>query len=239
LKLRAPAPGAQSEYRCPAGVRVWGQDPKSRLYPAFVTVKTSTLVALFAAALLALCALVVVSLAVGRGGKSGKHPAGPAFDGPVMPAGTRAPDFTLHDQYGRPIRMAAFRGETVIVSFLYADCTSSCPAQAQQIKGALDDLNQKIPVLAISVDPPNDTPASIAHFNAEQGVTGRIRWAVGSRPELAKVWRAFGVTGQSNQAEHLSHILLVDRRGYERVGFPAQETTPERLAHDLRILERS
>jgi protein SCO1/2 len=69
-------------------------------------------------------------------------------------------------------------------------------------------------------------------------VTGRLRWVLGSRPQLAKVWKAFGVTGQSDRAEHISHILLIDRSGFERVGFPAQETTPERLAHDLRVLER-
>ena len=186
--------------------------------------------------------MIVAVVGASQGGTStAETPAGGSgsqFDGAVLPDGVRAPDFALRDQYGMPVTMKEYRGRTTIVTFLYSHCKDTCPVEAQQIKGALDDLNQKIPVLAISVDPPNDTPASIAHFNAEQGVTGRIRWAVGSRPQLAKVWKAFGVTGQSDKAEHISHILLVDRRGFERVGFPAQETTPERLAHDLRVLER-
>ena len=38
--------------------------------------------------------------------------------------------------------------------------------------------------------------------------------------------------------EHLAHIALVDARGFQRVGYPVSEATPERLAHDLRLLER-
>ena len=32
-------------------------------------------------------------------------------------------------------------------------------------------------------------------------------------------------------------IVLIDRRGMQRIGFPASQTTPERLAHDIRALE--
>jgi protein SCO1 len=203
-----------------------------------VTVKTSTLVALFAAALLALCALVVVSLAVGRGGGSGTPHAKPTFDGAIMPPGVRAPDFKLHDQSGRPIRMADFRGKTVIMSFLYADCTSSCPAQAQQIKGALDDLGHDLPAIAVSVDPAHDTKAKARDFLAKQGMTTRIRWALGTKRELEPVWKKFGIAPQRPGHEHQSWMTLVDKRGLQRVGYPGAEVTPERLAHDLRILER-
>lgn len=159
------------------------------------------------------------------------------FQGAILPPEVRAPDFSLRDQHGRPVSMREYRGRALYVTFLYSHCRNTCPAQAQQLKGALDDLGHDVPVLAISVDPPNDTPASIAHFNAEQGVGDRIRWVLGSRAQLARLWKAFGVTGQSDRAEHLSHILLVDRRGFERVGYPPQETTPERLAHDMRVLQ--
>jgi hypothetical protein len=38
--------------------------------------------------------------------------------------------------------------------------------------------------------------------------------------------------------EHNARFTLVDARGFQRVGYPGAEATPERLAHDLRILER-
>jgi hypothetical protein len=38
--------------------------------------------------------------------------------------------------------------------------------------------------------------------------------------------------------EHTAHITLVDASGIQRVGYPSSQATPERLAHDLRLLER-
>src|SRR5256885_15115153 len=125
-------------------------------YPADVvtTMKTSTLGLLCGAVALAMAALIVVSLAAGkRGGDRSATAAASPFAGAAMPPGARAPDFALRDQDGRLVRMSDFRGKPVIVTFLYAECTGSCPAQAQQIKGALDDLGHDLPALAISVDP--------------------------------------------------------------------------------------
>jgi hypothetical protein len=36
----------------------------------------------------------------------------------------------------------------------------------------------------------------------------------------------------------MARIVLIDRNGLQRIGFPASQTTPERLAHDIRLLER-
>jgi cytochrome oxidase Cu insertion factor (SCO1/SenC/PrrC family) len=38
--------------------------------------------------------------------------------------------------------------------------------------------------------------------------------------------------------DHSTFVLLIDRRGYERVGFAADQLTPEDLTHDIRALER-
>ena len=95
-----------------------------------------------------------------------------------------------------------------------------------------------MPALAIAVDPPNDTPASARKFLAEQRATGRIDFVLGSRAELRQVWDGFRVQPQRVTDEHNARITLVDARGFQRVGFPGSEATPERLAHDLALLER-
>ena len=178
--------------------------------------RTSTLALLCGAAALALGALVVVSLLTGgRGETSTRAAPKNAFEGALMPPGARAPDFALRDQDGRMVRMTDFRGKPVIVTFLYSNCTGSCPAQAQQIKGALDDLGHDLPAVAVSVDPAYD-----------------------SERQLEPVWKGFGIAPQRPGHEHQSWLTLVDSRGTQRVGYPGAEVTPERLAHDLRILER-
>jgi protein SCO1 len=159
------------------------------------------------------------------------------FRGARLPDGVRAPDFVLHDQDGRKLTMRSFRGKPVVVTFLYSNCRDTCPATAQQIRGALDDLGHDVPALAISVDPGADTERSARKFLAEQNMTGRMTWALGQRNQLAPLWQAYGTTPQTVQQEHMARAVLVDARGYQRVGYPMQETSPDMIAHDLKVLE--
>jgi protein SCO1 len=159
------------------------------------------------------------------------------FEGARMPEGIRAPDFELTNQDGETVRMSDLRGRPVIVTFLYTHCDETCPPQAQQIKGALNELGHDVPSIAIAVDPPRDTERSARSFLAEARVAGRMDFLVGSRSELEPVWRAYAIRPQAKDAEHQARITLVDPRGFQRVGFPLDQTTPERIAHDLRLLE--
>jgi protein SCO1/2 len=134
--------------------------------------------------------------------------------------------------------MREYRGKPVVVTFLYSHCHDTCPIQAQQIKGALDNLGHDLPALSISVDPPGDTPKSVDRFNAEQGVTGRIRWVLGRESQLRRLWQGFHTTGQTPSTEHMARLVLIDKRGFQRIGYPSSQVTPERLAHDLRLLEK-
>ena len=196
------------------------------------------LMALVLAAVLALGALVLVA---GRGGEeaAGEDPltAATGFAGSVLPDGVRAPDFALPNQDGETVRMRDFRGGPVIVTFLYTTCDETCPAQAQQIKGALDQLGHDVPALAIAVDPENDTAERARAFLSEQRMTGRMDFALGSEAELRPLWNAYAIQPQLPGAEHQARIVLVDGNGLQRVAFPAEQATPERIAHDVRALE--
>ena len=195
------------------------------------------LLALVLAAVLALGAVV---LAAGSGGDdpAAEEPltAATGFAGSVVPEGVRAPDFALHDQDGELIRMRDLRGGPAIVTFLYTTCEESCPPQAQQIKGALDRLERDPPALAIAVDPENDTPERARHFLAEQRMTGRMDFVLGTEEELRPLWNAYAIQPQLPGAEHQARIVLVDGRGLQRVAFPLDQATPERIAHDVRVL---
>jgi protein SCO1 len=175
------------------------------------------------------------------GGDDGGEPVAPPdeFAGATMPPDVPAPDFTLRDEQGKPVSMRSLRGQPVVVTFLYSHCQDTCPITAQTIRGALDDLGHDVPALAISVDPPNDTPASARKFLAEQRASGRIRFVLGSRAQLHPLWKGYAITPQSVTQEHMARITLVDAHGRQRVGYPTSEATPERLAHDLRLLERA
>jgi protein SCO1 len=187
----------------------------------------------------AVCLTAGLALAVLLGGGGGEpvSAAGPTgLHGGIRPPHARAVDFVLRDQDGKPVTMRAYRGQTVVVTFMYSTCVDTCPITAQQIRGALDDLGHDVPVLAISVDPAGDTPLHVNRFLLKQHLTGRMRYLVGTRAQLEPIWRAYGVQPQGRGYEHTASTVIVDRTGAQRVGYLTDQLTPEGLADDLRAL---
>lgn len=154
------------------------------------------------------------------------------FSGAIRPR-TPPAKFTLKDQDGKPVDVADFRGGPVVVTFLYTSCENECPTITQQIRGALDQLGSDVPVLAVSVDPKGDTPASARRFVARQKMGGRMNFLLGTEQQLQPVWRSFGVQPQTSGKEHSGTVVVLAPDGTQAVGFPASELTPEGLAADL------
>ncbi|MBX5470040.1 MAG: SCO family protein [Thermoleophilaceae bacterium] len=191
------------------------------------------LLALVLTATIALGAIVALAIA----SRDEPAPSGRGFEGSLMPAGVRAPDFRdLTDQDGRSISWSRFRGEAVIVTFLYSHCEETCPVEAKIVTQARQRLGGRVPALAISVDPRHDTPASARAFNAKQDVD--VTWVLGPEKEIQKLWRGYAIQPQTTEVEHQARVVLVDRQGLQRVGFPYGQLTPDRIAHDIRLLQR-
>jgi protein SCO1 len=160
------------------------------------------------------------------------------FAGATAPSGIPPRDFRLRDESGRAVSLADLRGRVVVLTFLFSTCRDVCPLTATQIRGALDQLGHDVPVLAVSVDPAGDTPRTARRFLARRGLAGgRMRFLLGGRAELEPIWRAYGIRPQGDGFDHSAHVLLIDRRGRRRVGFPVAQLTPEGLTHDIRLLE--
>ena len=190
--------------------------------------------ALFVIGLLALAAAAGVLLfAIGE-----RTVPAAGFAGATRPPAIPPADFGVRDEHGRMLRLSDLRGRPAVVTFLYTTCKDTCPLTAQQIRAALDDLGHDVPVVAVSVDPANDTPRRARAFALEQRMQGRMRWALGDAARLQRIWRAYGIQPQSADAEHTASTVLLDARGRQRVGFAASVLTPEGLAHDIALLER-
>jgi len=187
---------------------------------------------MLAATLVLVAALCVVLFAGGRSQDAG----GAGFDGALRPPGIPPLDFALKDQDGKVATLAQYRGGPVMLTFMYSTCKDTCPLTAQQIKGAMDQLGETVPTLAVSVDPANDTPLNARRFVNQQGLTKRMRFLLGTKAELEPLWKAYGIRPQSKEFEHSAYVVLVDARGVQRVGWPVDKITPEGLAHDLRLL---
>ena len=172
-------------------------------------------------------------------GGDGRASAG--FDGALLPGGVRARSFTLTDQRGRRISLRQYRGRVTILTFLSTACPPTCPLLAQQIRGALDELDaHPAPVLIVSADPAADSPLAVRRFLGEASLSGRVEYLTGTLAELRAVWRAYGVIpAQLGDADssHPAAVLLIDQGGFERDLFEVEQLTPEGLAHDVRRVE--
>jgi protein SCO1/2 len=163
------------------------------------------------------------------------------FDGPTMPPHLLAHDFTLTDQYGHKVSLAADRGKVVVLTFIHSLCHDTCPFMVEQIKGALNDLpdnGRNIPTIGVSVAPAEDTVHNREAFLAKHEMAGRIQFVNGPLREMHQVWHAYAIQPVTPKVDHSTFVLLLDKHGYERVGFAADQLTPEGLAHDIRVLER-
>jgi protein SCO1 len=160
------------------------------------------------------------------------------FAGSLAPPDVPVRDFTLHDQNGRRASLRQYRGRVVVLTFMYSTCRDTCPITATTIRGAMDDVGHDVPALAVSVDPANDTPDTAEAFLVKRGLSaGRMRFLLGTRAQLAPIWHAYGIRPQGKGFDHSAYVLLIDKRGRQRVSFPTDQLTDRDLAHDIRRLE--
>jgi protein SCO1/2 len=162
------------------------------------------------------------------------------FEGAALPGSVIAPDFTLSNQYGDAVSLSEYRGQVVVLTFLYSTCGAACIVIAQQIRGALNELRGGVPVLIVSADPAADSHANVARFLSEVSLSGRVEYLTGPLWRLREIWAAYGVRPASvgaGEFDEYASVLLLDRAGRERVLFQSEQLTPESLSHDIGKLQ--
>lgn len=140
--------------------------------------------------------------------------------------GTEAHDFELINQDGKPTRLSSLRGKLVLMTFGFTHCPNICPttlANLAAIQQSLPaQLQQRVQVLFISVDPARDTPKALKDYVGFYskdfiGLTG-------SEDQIAKVAKDYGafyeaqmqqsqVAGDYYTINHSAYIYLIDPEG--------------------------
>lgn len=201
----------------------------------------------FAALALALAALggVLIGVVVhqlGSGGADAKGSTSARVRGQaVWPAGLReAPEFSLRDQAGERLALGSLRGRPVILTFMDSQCHQECPLEGRALAAAFRKVSpaERPVVVAVSVNPWADTPGSAHRAIKRFGLAAfEWRWLLGSKAELAKVWRKYGIEVRrtTGDIEHTDAIYLIDSRGDERAGM-VYPFLPTWVSNDLEVL---
>lgn len=200
------------------------------------------------AAVLVMLGVVAGALVVVRGHSASRASQSPTVTPPPVTwlAGARAaPNFRLVDQRGASVSLRSFRGRTTIVTFLDPLCRNVCPLEARVLADAIRGLPPAVrpAIVAVSVNPRGDTRANFDADSRHWRLTPDWRWAIGSRTQLAAVWRKYeievkivtkrlsGVTVR--EVEHGDAAFIVDRSGYQRAMFLYPFTAVD-VEHELR-----
>ena len=205
--------------------------------------------------LVALCGVAVAApiLAFGRSQRTSAPMAYSAVSLVSPPASSwgagdrRAPNFSLRDQDGRPVSVAANRGHPVIVTFVDPLCRNFCPLEAH----VLNQMERHIPaarrpvILAVNVDVYANARRYLLQDDREWRLVPEWRWVIGRPGDLAAVWKSYRIevkvtTSRINGIvtygiDHTEAAYVLDATGHERALF-AWPFNPQDLEHVLRQL---
>ena len=125
-----------------------------------------------------------------------------------------APDFTLVDQDGEKISIGRFKGQPVVLTFVFAHCQTMCPLIVQNIKQAAPDAR----VLLVTLDPWRDTPNVLPGIARRWDVPKTFHvLSAGSAADVLRVVDAYQVPFERNETTgditHPGLVFLVDALG--------------------------
>lgn len=140
---------------------------------------------------------------------------------------TPVSDFTLTDQENRRFQFATTRGKPILVTFIFTSCPDVCPLFTAKLAAIQRELQRKNRgdywFLSITTDPERDTSAALKSYATQYKVDfGHWAFLTGSREQLARVWKTFGVNVQKTsggQIQHTALTTLIDRDGIRRVNY--------------------
>ena len=122
-------------------------------------------------------------------------------------------DFKLRDQDGTVRSIASARGKVLAVTFLFSTCHDLCPAEANLIGSAMERVGDGVLAYSVSVDPASDTPERARAFIERRSLDpSTFKFLLGSREELAPVWRAYGIAPVNATHEEAIAAAEADRR---------------------------
>jgi protein SCO1/2 len=162
---------------------------------------------------------------------------------PAGLAGRAAPRIRLADARGGTFDTRALAGTPYLVTFLYAHCPDVCPLIGAQLRDTLARLGndaRRVAVVAVSVDPRGDTPATVRAWLDRQREPRQFHYLLGTQRELAPVWHAWYAARQvpgDPESAHTAIVWVVDARGRLTAKVPAARPFDAGgLARDVRSL---
>jgi len=125
------------------------------------------------------------------------------------------------DAEGKAVRLSAFRGKPLVVSFVYTGCFQICPTTTKHLEQMVQQAERAIGpgtfhVATIGFNLPFDTPEAMGDFARKQGVRNANWWFLSPEAKTLDALLAdFGFLREATPAgfDHLLQVSIVDADG--------------------------
>jgi protein SCO1/2 len=185
----------------------------------------------------------------------------PTADFHVPAPGDTVPDFKLRNQDGHAIHLAQFRGDALLITFIYTRCPlpDFCPrvtrnfAQINRQLSSVPALYAKTHLLCVSFDPEHDTPERLRAYGAtyigSDAASAFTHWDFAvpdskgpgqsghAQDAVKQMAQYFDVGLSAGPDETFTHTLsttLIGPDGKVVAFYPGNEWTADQLVADVR-----
>lgn len=182
----------------------------------------------------------------------------PPVDEHFAQLGKDVPDFELTNQDGKRISMKDFRGKTLALTFIYAQCPlpDYCIKMSVNFSDAAKriiaepEAKDRFRLLSISFDPARDTPAKLREYGVGyfgQGTKPDFdvwQLAVGSDKEVRAIADFFGLRYEVDQNDktkinHSLRTAIISPEGKVTKILPGNEWTTNDLLREMKAASSS
>lgn len=133
------------------------------------------------------------------------------------------PELRLADQNGKEISLETLRGKVVLLTGVYATCSTACPEILRTMKNVIEEVPEevrhKLVAVAVSLDPENDNTTMMqAVATAYQFPQPGFHYINGDAETVRAILHRLGFSAVRNQEtgaiDHANLFILFDVDGY-------------------------
>ena len=153
--------------------------------------------------------------------KDGTYSEDEALEISQAAIGREFADLRFTDSSGKPVMLADYGGQPLLVSLIFTSCHHVCPTLTRHLKTAVDVARETLghdsfKVVTIGFDTVNDTPEKMRDFARKQGITDP-QWAFlsASADTMAKLVENVGFIYFTTPRgfDHITQLTIVDSQG--------------------------
>jgi cytochrome oxidase Cu insertion factor (SCO1/SenC/PrrC family)/thiol-disulfide isomerase/thioredoxin len=139
---------------------------------------------------------------------------------PGTPLARTAPDFTLSDQFGRPVSLRSYRGKVVILAFTDSVCTTICPMTTTAMvdaKAMLGAGGSQVQLLGVDANPAATSLEDVWSYSELHGLLHEWHFLTGSSAQLRRVWKDYSIEAAVAHGEitHTPALFVIAPDGSE------------------------